>query len=446
MRGLNGGQAYCCGSGSVSCTATSWATYDTYCTALCNTYDCGTRYGNIMNRQRKTLSNCLIETRIIDSGTNCSQNCRNLHPEMCEGSTPYLFTNIASNYLIENDVMATFWETDYTLSKDMYENAPLDKNGFAENKYRGTDEYILANNPSIEDGIIKLRIEEIEPEESYPDQFKLARIMHGEDTELIIDNQSNKLRSIIKTEEKNIVSNCEFINENGDSSDCLDSTKNKDNLNIHGRPGAKVELEIDITKFGNKDVYLVVNSWGSNPLPMNPEYLKASSNSLLPTFFDVEGDGEYVSFNHIHPREIQTDAHLDITEVIKMAKNNKLGIKIDWTDEHWVDQISIVTSEEKEYRLEELLLVKANHSRDNNVLDSLLEKDQKYAHTIQKDIINLEFSAGRYIKYENEKESYVFISSGFYTALRESLYPELEVDHDWQERIDGYVEELNGLK
>jgi len=337
--------------------------------------------------------------------------------------------------------MATFWDVDYDKAKGMYEDALETETEFSNKEYRQTDKYIIANNPSVEDNKIALEIKEIEPEESYLDQVKLARVFYNENTELIVDNQTNKLRSVKKEQVKDALTDCQF-----NSSECLDKVKDNDNNSVYGNAGDFIELEINIKDLKNKNIYLSMNSWGSTPLPLNPEYLKAKSAESSLIMFSINGDGEYTELNQIHPRELETTANLDITDIINKATSDTILVKIIWTQEHWIDQIAIHTSEEFEYRLEELLLTEANHSKDGDILNNLSEKDQNYTHTIQGDSIDLEFRPGRYIQKDNEKEAYVFISSGFYTSLRESLYPELEVDYNWQETVDAYVEELNKLK
>jgi len=452
LRGYSATQVYCCGTDLTGCTFQDWTTISTTeYNCVHSGYECGNSYDNwYQDRQKKVHANCFTEYRYTEyeSGANYSENCGSCPPgESCRwgscsegGSTPYLFTNIAKNNYIENDVMATFWDVDYYGAKGMYEDALENETEFSNKKYRQTDKYIMAKNPDVLAGSLALKIEEIEPEESYLDQIKLARVFYDENTELIVDNQTNKLRSIKKEQVKDALTECQF---NGDK--CLNKVKDNDNNSVYGNAGDSIEIKIDIKNLKSKDIYLTMNSWGSTPLPLSSDF-KAKSEASLSVFFDINNNGEYTELNQIHPRELETTAHLDITDIIEKSESDIINLKIVWTQEHWIDQISVVTSEEKEYRLEELLLTKANHSRDGSILDSLSEKDQKYAHTIQGDSIDLEFKAGRYIQKDNEKEAYVFISSGFYTSLRESLYPDLKVDHDWQKRVDAYVEELNELK
>jgi len=467
MRGYTGGQAYCCGSTPASCTPTAWTNISgsSICVtgSACNLVGvCASKNGIVKIKQTRTLSDCLVEYQYVPTGANCDVVCascateytcgnfNNLGNAYCAyaggGSTPYLFTNIADNYYIENDVLATFWDIDYSRAKKLYEEAPLDGNGFADKKYRPTDKYILANNPDIIDNSIKLKIEEIEPEESHFDQIKLARVLYNKDAELIVDNQTNKLKSIKKELVKDALTECQFTNKKENKKECLNIIKDNDNNSVYGNKGDFIEFKIDIKDLKDKNVYLSMNSWGTTPLPLKPRVLEASSDISLSVFFDINNDGKYTELNQIHPRELETTAHLDITDIIEKANNNTVGVKILWTQEHWVDQIAIVTSEELEYRLEELAITKALHSSGENLLNKVIEKDQIYGSTKQGDTIDLEFIPGRYEMTNNEKEAYVFISSGFYNALQTELYPELKVDYDWQETVDGYTKDLNNIK
>lgn len=452
-------QAYCCGPSSAPCSPTSWTNIASteWCdvSSACSSYECGiVNNGDERVDQSRTLTDCNTEYRYnIDTGNSCSGSCGGCGTdEYCDrshqcvgvwdGSTPYLFTNIAGNNYIENDVMATFWDVDYTKAKGMYEDSLARETEFSNNKYRQTDYYIMANNPSIKDGKIKLNIKELEPEESHIDQVKLARVLYSEDSKLIVDNQTNQIKSVESREMNDSISSCLFSSTEGENGECLGEISNNDNKNIYGNKGDYLEFRIDTSDLRGKNIYLAMNSWGSTPLQRNPDYLRAESEESFSVFFYINKSGEYTELNQIHPRELETTAYLDITDLIEKSGGDEIKVKIVWTQEHWIDQISVVTSEENEYRLEELLLTKAEHSQVGDILDSLSQKDLIYANTKQGDEIDLEFTTGRYNRENNEKEAYVFISSGFYNTLS----PELEPDNSWQETIDRYVEELNKLK
>ncbi|PLX20668.1 hypothetical protein C0584_05510 [Candidatus Parcubacteria bacterium] len=459
-----------------TCVETGWVTTSVVTDPTPATCECGSADVAQYETQTKTNADCSTDTQEITSTVNvpCPWSCPSDWPAYvcyptntccqpqihCSGgttqsdgcggtiecsSTPYLFTNIDGYNYIENDIMATFWDIDYSRAKEMYEETPLSDYGFSNNKYRTTDRYILANKPSIEKGILKLNIKELEPEESHIDQIRLVRALYNDQTELIVDNQTNQLRSIKKEKLREVISGCE-INSQEIKEECLGEILENDNNSVYGRKNDFIEFEINTKNLKGKNIYLSMNSWGSTPLPMKPLAGKASAEASMSIYFDTEGNGEYLELNQIHPREIETTSYIDISELISRSQRDSLKAKIVWTQEHWVDQISVVISEELEYRLEELLTTEALHSSGEDVLERLEEKDFVYVDTKQGDEIDLEFRAGRYIKKENEKEAYIFVSSGFYNALRPELYPELEIDNEWQEKIDTYVEELNGIK
>jgi len=118
-------------------------------------------------------------------------------------------------------------------------------------------------------------------------------------------------------------------------------------------------------------------------------------------------------------------------------------LRIEWTAEHILDKISIVNAENKDYRKEELKLLRAKHSRDGDVRKELLEKDFKYAHIVRGDVIDLEFEQGKLKPNNNEIVDYFFESYGFYHGLRTYLYPDVDTSDSYKEEINQYVTELN---
>jgi hypothetical protein len=380
---------------------------------------------------------------------DCFNNyCRSINwIEDC-GSTPYLFANISGNYFIENDVLATFWGNTYDEAVDYYENSLLELNDFSsidsQRRNRPVDNYILSNNPSIEDGKLKLRIKEMEPEESHFDEIKLIRVLHNKDSELIVENRSNNIKTIKKMEEKGLVNSCYFFKETSERIECLSQISSKDNENLYANLDDYIELNIDIRDLKDKETYLSLSSWGSTPLPIIPDPNKASARASFIIFF--EENGEYKEYSMVHPRELQTDSYISLKEAIDNTNSGTLRIKIIWTEKHWLDQISIITSEEREFRMEELSISYASSSIEGDVLSKVEKRDNVYSHIKHKDSIDLEFDEGNLHVSSDEKESYIFVTYGFYHGLRSYLYPELEIDDEWQEKIDVYVEELNNLK
>ena len=102
----------------------------------------------------------------------------------------------------------------------------------------------------------------------------------------------------------------------------------------------------------------------------------------------------------------------------------------------------MIVVEEKPYKQEELSLIDAVHSRDGNVLDEMSKMDYSYAHTVRGDSIGMLFSKPTIELGNNEKESYVFVSSGFYHGLRTYLYPEVDSRSNFADEIDRYVKKL----
>lgn len=76
MVGYSSTQVQCCGTSGVTCTATNWITYNTYCNAVCpSDWECGTSWGYYVNLQKRTLADCLVEYRSVTTTTSCGISC-----------------------------------------------------------------------------------------------------------------------------------------------------------------------------------------------------------------------------------------------------------------------------------------------------------------------------------------------------------------------------------
>ena len=86
--------------------------------------------------------------------------------------------------------------------------------------------------------------------------------------------------------------------------------------------------------------------------------------------------------------------------------------------------------EGKQFTQEEVRLSRAYHHRlKKDVTRELNNADSEYVHMVTGDVVDLEFDASNMPIGEDQKETYVIQSSGFYTALR----PEYrQFADDWQ--------------
>ena len=99
-------------------------------------------------------------------------------------------------------------------------------------------------------------------------------------------------------------------------------------------------------------------------------------------------------------------------------------------------------------REEALNVTGATHSREGNLGDILTRKDTRYAHMIPGDTIDLTFEDPHLeIRNNDEQETYLMQSSGFYTSLS-SKYR--QIAGDWQSGLSpearAHYQELTALR
>ncbi|MCA9459745.1 MAG: hypothetical protein KC550_04320, partial [Nanoarchaeota archaeon] len=351
-----------------------------------------------------------------------------------DSSTPYLFSFKDGQYYIENDVMQTTFDQNREVAMSKYEND--DYETYQDKK---TDLYLMKINPDIVDGIIKLKLDELEPEESNYDEIKLHRIVHDKNSNIVIDYNSDEIKLSSQVKLDNMVS-CDFK-----SSDCLDEISGIDNENLIGDYNDEIEFKFDVSGLDGEEVYLMVNSWdngGILPPQLNPLEGYSACGSFRTILFDVNNDGNYVQMKDLHPREIESAYYLDISDVVSKASSNEIGIKIVWTQEHTLDYIGMILADKVKPVVETFELSSAVHSNGDDILDLVLVRDKNYAHTVRGEFIELEFSAQDVDLGADEKVSFVFESSGFYHGLRVFEYPEISLDGSFIDEIHAYLRDI----
>jgi hypothetical protein len=347
-------------------------------------------------------------------------------------STPYLMVEKQGAYYMDNEVLSTYFDQYYERAKQWYEDDAPHSFGL-----QSTDHYKMRLNPDVTAEGIKLLVREIEAEESHFDHIQLLRILHANDTDVIIDHQTQAILAV----KKEIVGTPLSCDMQG--TDCLAAISQVDQQHIAGKKGDILELKFDVSGLKGQEVYFMMNSWGGFTLK-NQEYPFAveGTRSFITFLFDVDNTGNYVTAKRIHPREFESDHYLRISDMINTLKGNTLGIRLEWTETHTLDYISMVQVTTEDYREEELGLSQAFHSVDGDVTAAMQEQDMTYAHTVRGDWIELLFDKPQLSIDVDEKESYVFVSSGFYHGLRTYLYPSIDPTESWKSEMADYAEQL----
>jgi len=160
--------------------------------------------------------------------------------------------------------------------------------------------------------------------------------------------------------------------------------------------------------------------------------------------YSFEKDGEWHQMGqHYMTHALESSMYRKMPIEQYVDEDGYVTMKIEWTDKHILDKLSIVNAVHQPYKSEVLALEKAQHSTDGNVKENLMDKDYEYAHTVRGDVIDLEFDVGTLTPNEDEVVDYFFESYGFYHGLRTYLYPEVDTSDSYKEEINQYVQELN---
>jgi len=353
-------------------------------------------------------------------------------------STPYLFVNSDNKYLIENDVMNTFFQ-DRGLSIAEVESAyKAQRYG---DQYAENEIYKLNLKPTVADGKILLQIRELEPEESNIDRVELIKVIHDKGTLAFSSDSNDRLIGSIHASYYNEIEVLSCEDDKG--MDCLDIISKEDGNYIEKGNGGYLVLTF---KPGDDDVYLYANAWQNKYIPklINSPLQDGYSDATRCFILNAKTEDGWKqlgrkfrahSLRSSNYRKIETDGLVD--------KNGIFTMKIVWDEEHKVDKIGFISMRPAAFKTEPLALASAVHSRYGDVKDKLLLKDFDYAHTVRGDYIDLTFDAGNLQPNENEEVDYFFVTQGFYHGLRTYLYPHVDTTNSYIKEIDGYVDELN---
>ncbi|MFA6306606.1 MAG: hypothetical protein WCV70_02095 [Patescibacteria group bacterium] len=349
-------------------------------------------------------------------------------------STPYLFTLTKNDkYLIENDIMGTYFQKDGMTIKEVekaYKNNELGRSFLPQDIYR------LKLQPKIEDNLISLQIKELEPEESNFDRVQLFRVVHDKDSLAYSDNYD------IYVSKLGEIKPFSCLDEKGQS--CLEAISQADDKRIRKNPGDYIVLKFKVDDLALKP-FLSITSWESNFVPKlitSPLEEGYPASIMLTSYLDKTGQWAKAG-QDFHPRAIKSNEFSKVDLSSFIDKNGIITLKLGWTAIHSLDKINLTTSEDEPFKTEELQLTKALNSRDGDVTSKLLKQDYNYAHIIRGGSINLTFKSDELKLDKDQVVDYFFLSQGFYHGLRTYLYPEVDSTDSYVKEVNNYIKELN---
>ena len=153
---------------------------------------------------------------------------------------------------------------------------------------------------------------------------------------------------------------------------------------------------------------------------------------------DEDGECHWINISDVRSWKYNNE----VVELPREAVNSRgeLALRVMATKRHALGFIGVVQEGDlnvasyRDYRTEKLGLSRVYHNRLQKDVSGALRKGywKEYAHTIPGDTIDLEFSAPSSGLRENERETYLLRSSGFYTSLR----PEYrKLAGNWQDKV-----------
>jgi len=337
---------------------------------------------------------------------------------------------------VENEVLLTYWHQHNEVAKQWYEDNSGDKK-----IYTQTDYYKLRINPSVTEEGVKLLIKEIEPEESHFDQIKLLRVIHPQEASVLIDHEFNKIK-VVNERPLDALISCTHQS----SQDCLQQVRSIDDQFMRGAKDEMTVLKFNISGLNKDNIYLTINSWGNETLePQNSPFEAHGRSLFFMAIIDEDDPDNVIRYRDIHPREIEARNTVPLGEALQKISSDTFTLKLTWTSPHSVDHIGLIEAVDVPHTIEELPLKEANHSNGSSVLADVIDKDLTYAHTVRGDRIDLLFGSPAIELKDSQKESYLFVSSGYYHSLRTFLYPEIDASDSWIQEIADYVKELEAL-
>lgn len=388
-------------------------------------------------------------------------------------STPFLAYFEDGIYKLENDIMfgrPTSFNANYEVSKQKYEDGMV-----------SPDLYKIAAKIVPVGSKLLFQIQEREIEESFFKWLKLRRVVHPKNTEIVVGSDYTKFYVLKRLRlEENLVLPTAIITKKGIDIAARIADKrlvwqeevsdNDKDTSIRFQKNDSVEIVFQNLN-ENKVPFLVTKAWFRDWIPGYSDDWAASNTfaalfqhsplgaiktaALLPIFLGIwllhkiglgegaiaavpfifgyeecsliyeykDAEGNYRQVAVSEPRAWHYN-----TEIIELPResvspNGEVRLKITSTKRHTLGFIGITQQmeeiEEKQFRQEDVKLSRAYHHRlQKDVTAELNNAGDEYVHTVTGDVVDMEFDAPDAPIGENQKETYVIQSSGFYTALR----------------------------
>ena len=388
-------------------------------------------------------------------------------------STPFLAYFDGKEYKLENDILfgrPTSFNAKYEIAKQKYEDGLV-----------SPDLYKIAAKITPLGSKLLFQIQEREVEESFFRWLKLTRVVHPQNTEIIVNSDYAKFYVLKRRGlEESLALPAAVITKKGVDIAARIADKrliwqqevsdNDKEASIRFQKNDSVEV---IFKNLKKNVapFLVTKSWfrdwiagysddwaapntlaalfqrsplgniktaallpivlgvwilhkiglGEGAVAVAPFIFGYQCCSLVYEFKDAMGNYRQIAVSE--PRAWHYNNEIIGLPKESILSDGALRLRITSTKRHTLGFVGITQQvenvEEKQFTQEEVRLSRAYHHRlGQDVTAELNNNGGEYVHMVTGDVVDLEFDAPDTPIGENQKETYVIQSSGFYTALR----------------------------
>ena len=130
----------------------------------------------------------------------------------------------------------------------------------------------------------------------------------------------------------------------------------------------------------------------------------------------------------MHPRGNYTTEAVELPAAAVRMFNQKqaIALRLLWTQTHAVSFVGLVDGPDQPVTFERLSPVRTYHHRlQTDIAQQLMTKNHEYLHTIQGDVVEVEYETGGPIP-EGKAATFLVTAEGFYTNLRAYLYPDVD--------------------
>ena len=338
-----------------------------------------------------TVSNNVVNGVLTSGNYGYAGDCYYADPTP---ETPYLFVWDGQGYKIASDFLFGFPKTNFASYSE----------GIAEYNAGkvGTDIYVLGVKPAAENGVYKLKIGELEFEESFIDSFSLHKVSHPEGTALVTDNLLKEAYALNESALSNLI-----------------------------RP-----TNTDVAGEGLEAVaYVTFPTAGTRKLVFESSLRDESVGHVAVSYKDASG--EWKEFTNIQSRRPNNTTYvIDIPDEVQ----GTFVLKFDKWNQVKIANIGILKTFVPQNYKEEILPMESaiSDSSGDNVASKLSAKDSRFAQIKTGDYVYANF---RDTGANAGETSFLIRANGFYVPHKDSD----KRIADMIGRI-GYIEDILGKR